>query len=229
MSKETRKMFEGIAPTYDRINRVLSMNNDMKWRRNAVAMMAKGGFSPKRILDLCAGTGDFTLAVKERFPEAEVVLVDFAKPMLKIAREKLGQASGIEIITGDAQSVPFCDMSFDAVLCGFGLRNLDDPQKGLHEMGRLLNPGGRAVVLDFFKPEGAITKFVHRLYVKTVVPRVGGGLSKDPAAYRYLPDSADRFFAIEDARKRMGGANIGDVEAQSMMFGVVHSLVGTRR
>jgi demethylmenaquinone methyltransferase/2-methoxy-6-polyprenyl-1,4-benzoquinol methylase len=228
MSRENQQMFSRIAPTYDKANRMLSLNQDVGWREKAASLLASGGFKPRRVLDLCAGTGDFTLAVRKLIPDASVVLADFSRPMLDIAREKTKGLDGITLLTADAMKVPFCDMVFDAVVCGFGLRNLDDPQQGLKEMARVLKPEGRAVILDFFRPEGTAS-LVHNLYVKWVVPAVGGALSKSPDAYAYLPDSTGKFFSVKESVLRMGGAGFKDVKTQDFMFGIATAIVGIRK
>ncbi len=229
MSKEIQQMFSRIAPTYDKANHVLSLKQDMKWREGAVDLLAQDGFTPKRVLDLCAGTGDFTLAVKKRFPEAEVTALDFSSAMLSLARKKTASLKGVQIVTADASSLPFCDMAFDAVVCGFGLRNLDDPTRGLKEMGRVLKPGARAVILEFFRPESSTAKMAHQLYVNTVVPFVGGAISKSPDAYAYLPSSTKQFFSVKETIQRMDGACFKDMKERSFMFGVATALRGTHK
>jgi demethylmenaquinone methyltransferase/2-methoxy-6-polyprenyl-1,4-benzoquinol methylase len=229
VNKEIQQMFSRIAPTYDKANRVLSMNQDVKWREKAVDFLAAEGFQPRRVLDLCAGTGDFALAVKKRFPDASVILTDFSKPMLNIARSKTKGLGDVTILTADAMKAPFCDMVFDAVVCGFGLRNLDDPQQGLKEIVRVLKPEGRAVILEFFRPEAAAASLIHNLYVKWVVPVVGGGISKSPDAYAYLPESTKKFFSMKETDQRMGAAGFKDVKAHSFLFGIATAVIGTRR
>ena len=125
MSQQIQTMFSNIAPTYDQANHALSFNKDIQWRKDAVQQMFKDGFKPNRVLDLCAGTGDFALAVREQVPGAQVILADFSKPMLLLARQKKGMTQGFEILEADALKLPFQDMTFDAVVCGFGVRNLD--------------------------------------------------------------------------------------------------------
>src|SRR5579862_7552776 len=144
-------MFGAIAPTYDALNRVLSLGVDQSWRRRAVA--ALGGLRGRRVLDVCAGTLDLSeLAARAG---AIVTASDFAPEMLARGRHKLDGASGATLVCADAQALPFPDGAFDAALCGFGLRNLDDPARGLREWRRVLAPGGRLVVLDFFRPRRA--------------------------------------------------------------------------
>lgn len=229
MSREVQNMFSRIAPSYDRVNRVISLDRDRSWRRASLGLLAHDGFVPTRLLDLCAGTGDFTLAARERFPGCKFTLLDFAKPMIDLARRKMSGVPGLAFRVADAMKIPFAPRSFDALVCGFGLRNLDDPVRGLKEMARVLKPGGRACILEFFRPQGPITKLVFQLGVKGMVPFLGGKVSGDPAAYRYLADSASRFLSIGEAIRIMEEAGFRDMRKKSFMLGVATGLVGVRR
>ena len=229
VSKEVLNMFSRIAPTYDRANRVLSLDRDRAWRDASVALLNHDGFTPARVLDLCAGTGDFTLAVRNRYPDCKVTLADFAKPMLDLARKKMGGVPGLTFRVADAMKIPFPGKSFDGIVCGFGLRNLDDPAKGLKEMARVLKPGGRACILEFFRPAGPVSRLAFHLVVKRLVPMLGGKVSGDPEAYRYLTDSASRFLSAAEAVARMEEAGFTDVRKKSFMFGIATALVGVRR
>src|SRR5579872_1585118 len=196
-------MFSNIAPTYDRANHALSFNQDVQWRKDSVKQMLKDGFAPQRVLDLCAGTGDFALAVKEQAPTAQVVMADFAKPMLRLAQDKVKGQSGFEFLQADALKLPFHDMAFDAVVCGFGVRNLDSLEAGLKEIARMLKPGGKAVILEFFKPTGFLTKLAYGFYISTILPMRGGSISKDKDAYDYLQKSAKGFYTLRDFKELM--------------------------
>jgi len=221
-------MFSRIAPSYDRANRVISLARDRAWRASSVAFLAQDGVTPTRLLDLCAGTGDFTLAVRDRFPDCRATLVDFSKPMIDLARAKFSGSPGLTFRVADAMKTPFPSRSFDALVCGFGLRNLDDPTKGLKEMARVLKPGGRACILEFFRPQGPITRMVFHLAVKRLVPFLGGKVSGDPEAYRYLTRSAEGFLAVPEAVRSIEKAGFRDIRSKSFMFGVATALVGTR-
>jgi demethylmenaquinone methyltransferase / 2-methoxy-6-polyprenyl-1,4-benzoquinol methylase len=229
MSREIQGMFSRIAPTYDKANHALSFQQDLAWRRQAVSRMLRDGFRPAKVLDLCSGTGDFALAVKERVPEARVVLADFSRPMLDLAKQKAGSGEGFEFLEADALALPFHDMVFDAVVCGFGVRNLDHLEKGLREIARVLKPGGKAVFLEFFKPTGFLTKLAYGFYISTVLPIRGGAISKDKAAYEYLQKSARHFAALPDFKALLEKFGFKDISSEGKTMGVAVSLVGTRK
>jgi len=229
VSQQIQTMFSNIAPTYDEANHALSFNKDIQWRKDAVKQLLAGGFEPKKVLDLCAGTGDFALAVKEQAPKAEVTLVDFSKPMLKLAQGKVGSQSGVAFIGADALKLPFQDFSFDAVVCGFGVRNLDNLEAGLKEIARVLKPGGRAAILEFFKPTGFLTKLAYGFYISTVLPLRGGAISRDKDAYDYLQKSARGFVSLGEFKQLMEKCNFKDVTSDSKTMGIAVSVMGTRK
>jgi demethylmenaquinone methyltransferase/2-methoxy-6-polyprenyl-1,4-benzoquinol methylase len=222
-------MFSRIAPTYDRANRFISLSRDRAWREACIELMIRDGFVPTRVLDLCAGTGDFALALKRRFPDAKVVLSDLSKPMLDVARGKLEGIPDVSYRTADAHKTPFPRGSFDSLLCGFGLRNLDHKVRGLKEMARVLKRGGRVCILEFLRPAGPLAGLFFRGIVKRVVPALGGRVSGDPEAYRYLIDSASRTLSADEAVRLMRDAGFADVRVKTFMFGMVTALVGERR
>ena len=187
-----RAMFAEIAPRYDLLNRLLSGGVDQRWRRLAVRLAVEK--APRRILDVATGTGDVALLLKQRAPEAEVVGADFTPEMLELARAKARRA-GLELpfVEADALALPFADASFDALTVAFGFRNFADYTRGLAEFHRALAPGGRAVILEFPPPpEGALGR-VYRFYFGRLLPWIGGVISGRPQAYRYLPESVERF------------------------------------
>lgn len=228
MSREIQAVFSRIAVTYDRANRIISLGRDRAWRQRAVSLLAGDGFAPERVLDVCAGTGDFTLALKERFPEALVELLDGSETMLDLAREKLKGRAGASFTTGDALNIPFPSMAFDALLCGFGWRNLDSPVQGLEEMARVLRPGGRVCILDVFRPARPFLRILFHSVVKWAVPIMGGMVSGNPRAYRYLTESAEGFLSAREAVALMQHAGFTAVRHKRFMFGVVTALVGVR-
>jgi len=229
MSQQIQTMFSNIAPTYDKANHVLSFNKDIEWRKDSVKQMIKDGFAPKMVLDLCAGTGDFALAVKELVPSAKVALADFSKPMLKLAKDKAGSQSGFDFIEADALKLPFHDMAFDAVVCGFGVRNLDSVEAGLKEIARVLKPGGKAVILEFFKPAGFIAKLAYTFYVGTIVPMRGGAISNNKEAYDYLQRTAKNFQSLKEFQQLMEKCGFKDVASENRTMGVAVSVMGTKK
>ncbi len=229
MSQQIQTMFSNIAPTYDQANHALSFNKDVQWRKDAVRQILKDGFKPNRVLDLCAGTGDFALAVKAQAPEAQVVLADFSKAMLLLAKKKTGVAGGFEILGADALKLPFHDMAFDAVVCGFGVRNLDNLEAGLKEIARMLKPGGRVAILEFFKPTGFLNRLAHAFYVGAIVPMRGGAISGNKQAYDYLQKSAKNFASLDEFMRLMEKCGFKDLSVESKTMGVAVSLVGIRK
>ncbi len=191
--------------------------------------MLRDDFKPSRILDLCSGTGDFALAVKEQVPGAQVILADFSKAMLLLAKEKTGMTQGFEILEADALHLPFHDMAFDAVVCGFGVRNLDVLEEGLKEIARMLKPGGKAAILEFFKPTGFLNRIAHSFYVGAIVPIRGGAISGNKEAYDYLQKSAKNFVSLEDFKQLMEKCGFKDITVESKTMGVAVSLVGVRK
>ena len=184
-----RSMFDAIAPRYDLLNHVLSMNLDHGWRRKA-ACAALAGATRARILDLCCGTGDLAIELARQAPEATILGGDFSLPMLGRATRK---APRIPFAAADALHLPYRDAMFDAVTMAFGLRNLADRPKGLRELARVLRPGGRAVILEFVPPGRGLLGAAFRFYLHHVLPRIGRVVSGDASAYTYLPQSMERF------------------------------------
>ena len=194
MSAEVRTMFDRIAPTYDALNRTLSLGIDGLWRKRAVA--ALGDLAGVRVLDLCAGTLDLSVLIGRRFPTARVVAADFAREMLLCAGGKRARVRAtIAPVVADAHHLPFAGGVFGAALCAFGMRNLDDPAAGLAEVRRVLAPGARLAVLEFFRPDTGGRRLLHRVYNRNVLPAVGGLVSGDAGAYRYLAASMEGFLA----------------------------------
>jgi demethylmenaquinone methyltransferase/2-methoxy-6-polyprenyl-1,4-benzoquinol methylase len=181
-------MFGLISRHYDLLNHLLSLNLDAAWRRRAAREASPEPGS--RVLDLCGGTGDLSLALaRAPAPPSLVVCCDFAHPMLAVAARKFtrsGPAGRCVIVEGDALRMPFRDGSFDAVTVGFGVRNLADMRAGFAEILRVLAPRGRLVVLEFSRPPGPVLKRLYALYLNAVVPMLGDGVSGRRGPYLYL-------------------------------------------
>ena len=222
-----REMFDKIAPTYDAVNRALSFGIDGLWRRQAVA--ALGDLAGARVLDLCAGTMDLTALVARRFPTARITAADFSQEMLARGRAKIARLrASVEEVVCDAQDLPFEDASFDAALCAFGLRNLDDPRAGLAELARVLRPGGQAAILEFFRPEGGARRVFHDVYNKNVLPAFGGLISGSRDAYRYLAESMQAFLSRAELEDLAGACGLASMRSTDL-WPAAASLIVLRR
>jgi demethylmenaquinone methyltransferase/2-methoxy-6-polyprenyl-1,4-benzoquinol methylase len=191
-------MFAGIAHRYDLLNHFLSASIDRRWRKLAVLKLGEMTKSTTMhlCLDLCSGTGDLAMAL-HRDLGCEVVASDFCHPMLTRANAKVA-GRPIRSVEADALRLPFADRSFDALTIAFGLRNLEDPFRGLLEMHRILRPGGAAVILEFSKPVVPVFRHLFNFYFRQILPRVGAVISGSRTAYQYLPDSVGRFPAQDE-------------------------------
>ncbi|NOY25831.1 MAG: ubiquinone/menaquinone biosynthesis methyltransferase [Oligoflexia bacterium] len=185
-----REMFDQIAPRYDLANRVLSLGLDQWWRRQAIAALkdcAQGD-----VLDLCAGTLDLT-AMLVAGGTRQVHAVDFAEEMLNAGRAKLPPGAPVQIVSADARDLPLPAQSVDGIICGFGLRNVPELHRAIAECARVLRPGGRLVVLDFFVPQSALSRALQASYNRVLVPAIGGLVTGFRDAYSYLGSSIDAF------------------------------------
>lgn len=217
-----RSMFDRIAPTYDTLNHLLSAGVDNFWRTQVARQIPD---MPQRVLDLCAGTLDLGNAVQKEHPSAQLICADFATEMLRRGAHKMPQAG----LTGaDALKLPFKDESFDAAVCGFGVRNVADLAGCFREVRRVLKPGGVFLVLEFFRPEKSITRFFHSVYNRRVLPTMGAAISGDKDAYQYLADSMERFHSLPEAVELMGTCGYDHVSGQDLFFGVASILKGTK-
>lgn len=190
-----RGMFDQIAPSYDRANHLLSLSIDRYWRWRAVRLVREAlqhGHLDEaaRILDICCGTGDFSLALAAGIPRSHLVGADFSHVMLAAAQRKAPQLSWLQ---ADALHLPHGDASFAAITAGFGFRNLTDYRAGLRELRRCLLPGGVLAILEVSRPVTPVLKQLYPFYFERVLPLVGGWISGQRAAYRYLPASVSRF------------------------------------
>ena len=222
-----RDMFTSIAPRYDLLNRVLSLNIDRFWRRRAVSRLAWQRRPQGTYLDLCAGTLDLAadLARQAAF-QGTVVGADFVVPMLKLGRTK---ADRMTPVGADALALPFTDAEFDGCTVGFGVRNLTDLDKGLAEVARVLKPGATLVVLEFSTPQRWPIKPLYQFYFRHILPRVGRLVSKHATAYSYLPSSVREFPDPGSFADRFGRAGFRDVAHEALTFGIAMIHWGVRR
>jgi demethylmenaquinone methyltransferase/2-methoxy-6-polyprenyl-1,4-benzoquinol methylase len=215
-----RAMFDRIAGRYDLVNTVLSMGTDGGWRRRAAR---ETGLEPGgSALDVACGSGKLTAQLARiAGRHGRVVGLDFSPEMLAIARR---DHPGMEFMEGDALDLPFGDGAFDVATIAFGLRNLSDPVRGLHEMKRVVSR--RAVVLEFVKPPSGPVGAAYRLYLRTLLPAVGGAISGQPSAYRYLSDTVDSYRTPAELRAMAQEAGWTDVRFALVAAGTVGVLSG---
>jgi len=231
-SRKVREMFTRIAPRYDLLNHLLSAQMDRRWRARTAAELRPVLQNPQAIvLDLCCGTGDLAFSL-ERNAKARIVGADFSHTMLMRAKEKSGfeSSSGwrVPFFEADALRLPFSDSSFDLVTTAFGFRNLANYQEGLREIMRVLKPGGTLGILEFTEPAPGFAGSVYRFYCQKVLPRIGGLISGDAAAYAYLPKSVARFFRPEELAGLMKLLGYQDVRYHLMTLGSVALHLGVK-
>ena len=219
-------MFTAIAPRYDFLNHLLSLNVDRSWRRAAVARLGWEAKPEGTYLDLCAGTLDLAaeLAGRDGF-RGRVVGADFVVPMLKRGRHKAPRTSPV---AADALELPFPRARFDGALVGFGVRNLADLDAGLHEAARVLKPGARLVILEFATPRFAPLRAVYLFYFRRVLPAIGRLVSKHRDAYTYLPESVLGFPEPEALSQRLVAAGFSRVGFERLTGGICTVHHGTR-
>lgn len=216
---QVQAMFSAIAPRYDLLNRVLSFGVDRRWRAEAARTALRDG--ARRVLDVATGTGDLAFTVAAMRPGTEVVAVDFAEPMLDLARAKArSRGSRVRFEVADGTRLPYPDDSFDALTVAYGLRNFADLDAGLREFHRVLRPGGRLVVLEFPPPPGGLFGGLYRTYFLRILPAVGGLVSGRASAYRYLPASVLAFPAPSELAARLEAAGFQEVRYRLQTLGV---------
>jgi demethylmenaquinone methyltransferase/2-methoxy-6-polyprenyl-1,4-benzoquinol methylase len=229
--QRVREMFRQVAPRYDQMNHLLSMNIDRYWRWRAVRALRLIDDSP--ILDVCTGTGDLALAVAARVgPKIRVVGSDFCSAMLRIGQRKRSTGPEdlrrrVEFLEADSQQLPFPDDRFQAVTVAFGLRNVSDTDRGLREMTRVCKPGGQVMVLEFSNPSFPGFRQVYQWYFEHVLPRIGQALARnDKDAYRYLQKSVGQFPDGPRLVARMVGAGLVGVSYRTLTGGVASIYTG---
>lgn len=227
--REIGGLFDAIAPEYDFLNHLLTLNIDRLWRRKAV--MATGERA-SLWLDLACGSGDMALEAVKRKRAERVVGVDLSENMLLSGRkkvEKRGLQQRISLQRGDCCDLAFGDATFEVVSCGFGVRNFYDTDKGFAEMFRVLKPGGRLAILEFAYPENAFIRFFYDFYFNRILPFAGRLISRNKTAYRYLPESVKGFFWGEEFAERLRKAGFEQVAYRKLCFGICDLYTGVKR
>ena len=228
--EKVRQMFDGIAPTYDRLNHLMSLNVDKLWRRYALREIVDG--SVQQILDVACGTGDSTISIaKAGNPGSRVTGVDISEGMMALVMQKAareGVHDRIRLKVADGEDLPFGEGSFHRVTCAFGIRNFEHKEQGLREFYRVLKPGGKAVILELSVPTGRTARRLYDVYFMHVLPWVGGLISGDKAAYRYLPASVHAFPSPEVFMEMLRDAGFTQVRHRSLSFGLCRMYIGEK-
>jgi demethylmenaquinone methyltransferase/2-methoxy-6-polyprenyl-1,4-benzoquinol methylase len=226
-AQQVRSMFADIAPRYDFLNHALSFNTDKRWRRFVIKKVADCLTDPDAVaLDLCCGTADLSL---ELGAIADTLGIDFCHPMLKLGLNKVRDARlPIELVEGDALSVPAADGAFNVVTMAFGLRNLESVEGGLREIFRLLKRGGRAAVLEFSRPQVPVFRALFHFYFTRVLPRIGNAVSGSQFAYQYLPESVLAFPDQKRLATMMQAVGFSGVSYYNLFGGVAALHVGDK-
>ncbi|MGK6352353.1 bifunctional demethylmenaquinone methyltransferase/2-methoxy-6-polyprenyl-1,4-benzoquinol methylase UbiE [Parapedobacter sp. DT-150] len=227
--QQVADMFDNISGTYDFLNHFLSLGIDILWRKKAIRALKST--KPQYLLDVATGTGDFALEAIKLLKPRKVTGVDISQGMLDIAKDKIakkGLDHVFDVQLGDSENLPFADDSFDAVTVAFGVRNFENLEKGLTDICRVLKPGGKAVILEFSKPQGFPVKQLYHFYFTRITPFVGKLFSKDYRAYSYLPESVAQFpdgQSFVDILRRVG---FSDTIRRPQTFGICTIYIGTK-
>lgn len=249
MSKKekVRKMFDNISKDYDKLNHIMSLDADKIWRRRAIKRIVDTEI-PLKVLDVACGTGDFSIEIakamvakrgcpycsfspKVKAEYGQVTGVDISEGMLgvmkkKVAGERLEKL--IEIRIGDGENLNFADNVFDRITIAFGIRNFENMEKGLREMLRVLKPEGRLVVLELSLPENKFMRWLFNLYFLHILPFIGGSVSGDSAAYKYLPESVLSFPKRKEFIKLMSASGFSKISHKAFSFGICRMYIGEK-
>jgi demethylmenaquinone methyltransferase / 2-methoxy-6-polyprenyl-1,4-benzoquinol methylase len=231
---DVRAMFQRIAPKYDAANRVMSAGVDRRWRKQAITRLLEGVGPAPRILDLGAGTLDGAVEIARRAPGARVAAADFAGAMLRAGRDskllRAGDgavAARIGLYAADGHTLPFADGAFDGAFSAFCVRNLADLPRAMRELRRVVRPGGRIAILEFFRPERR-RLFFDRIYNAHVLPLIGWAITGDRQAYRYLPASIAAFASSAELGELLRACGFGEIDVRPLFPAAVASLVVAR-
>lgn len=228
--EQVEEMFDNIAPTYDKLNHIMSLNIDRLWRRRVMRIVRRS--KATKIMDVATGTGDLAIAMAKRVDRTQILGIDLSEEMLAVARQKI-QKQGLEerimLEKGDAEDLHMvADGSIDAVTVAFGVRNFENIERGLREMWRTLKEGGQLVVLEFSTPKNKFIRWIYAQYSHRLIPRIGSLISKDKRAYVYLPESVDEFPSPERFTEMLQEAGFKSIKRRSQSFGIAHIYVATK-
>ena len=218
-----RGMFNDIAPTYDKLNHILSLDIDKLWRKRVVRIVRKLG--AKHIMDMATGTGDLAIAMAKKIDGTTIYGADFSSEMLAVAKQKieqLGLSERISLTECNAEDIPLVDEAVDAATVAFGVRNFEHQREALTEIKRTIKKGGHLIVLEFSNPKCAFVRWCYRLYSHYLLPAIGRLVSKHATAYTYLPESIDQFASPEAFTTLLEEVGFDHIERKSQSMGIAH-------
>lgn len=224
-----RGMFNDIAPTYDRLNHILSFDIDKLWRKRVVRVVRKLG--AKRIMDMATGTGDLAIAMAKGIEGSTIYGADFSSEMLAVAKQKiehLGLSERISLTECNAEAIPLEDETVDAATVAFGVRNFEHQREALTEIKRTIRNGGHLIVLEFSNPKCAFVRWCYRLYSHRILPAIGRLVSKHATAYTYLPTSIDQFASPEAFSTLLEEVGFTHIKRKSQSLGVAHIYIAQK-
>ena len=227
--EKIKKLFDNIAPDYDKLNHILSLNIDKGWRRKAVREIVDCNH-PLSVLDVACGTGDFTIEIARRAADGSSVTgIDLSEGMMEVGRRKI-LSSGVSAVLeyGDCEALTYEDNTFDRISVGFGVRNFEHLSVGLREMCRVLKPCGKLVILELSVPSNAFIRWCYKLYFLNILPAIGGMVSGNRSAYEYLPASVLHFPSPDKFIPMMREAGFAEVRHKAFTFGICRMYVGVK-
>ena len=219
--EQVARMFDNISGKYDFLNHFLSLGIDKGWRKKAIKKLSP--LKPQIVLDVATGTGDFAIQANASLKPSSIIGIDISEGMLEVGRKKIQSRKLSNVITlqqGDSENIPFGENKFDAVTVAFGVRNFENLRKGLQEIARVIRPGGMLVVLEFSHPSKFPFKQLYNTYFKFILPKIGRLVSRDKAAYTYLPESVEAFPDGADFVRILEEVGFNNVTCQSLTFGI---------
>lgn len=223
------KLFDKIAPDYDKLNHILSLNIDKGWRKKAVREIVDSD-EPLAILDVACGTGDFTIEIAKKAANgSRITGIDLSEGMMKVGREKI-EAAGLQatLEAGDCEALTYADNTFHRISVGFGVRNFEHLELGLSQMHRVLKPSGKLVILELSVPTNPFIRWCYKLYFLNILPAIGGMVSGNRGAYEYLPASVLHFPAPDKFTAMMREAGFAEVKHKAFTFGICRMYVGIK-
>jgi demethylmenaquinone methyltransferase / 2-methoxy-6-polyprenyl-1,4-benzoquinol methylase len=221
-------MFDAISPAYDRLNRILSLGIDIGWRNRLIRELKKQ--NPATVIDMATGTADLAIATAEALP-AHVTGVDISEGMLSVGRSKVlakHLAQNVYLVYGDSENLSYTTSTFDAATVAFGVRNFENLAPGLAELFRVLKPGGMIYILEFGTPTAPGVKQLYQFYFKHVLPLIGKLISRDAAAYTYLPESVEAFPFGQAFVRKLEQAGFSNISSRPLTLGICYFYTGTR-